>query len=134
MHALILFGEDYPEYRREHILACVNKAAIYIENHQKEDGSWFAHIYNIVCINFIIFSMLNDGAIIIYNRYGTWGICFIYGTFFAIKGLIAAGRTYENSICIRKACNFLLSTQLTTGGWSESYLSCEREVNTLFRK
>ncbi|TVU51660.1 hypothetical protein EJB05_03100, partial [Eragrostis curvula] len=60
--------------------------------------------------------------------YGTWGICFIYGTLFAIKGLVAAGRTYENSTCIRKACNFLLSTQLRTGGWGESYLSCKREV------
>ncbi|KAL6602716.1 hypothetical protein ACP70R_043077 [Stipagrostis hirtigluma subsp. patula] len=99
VHALVLFGEHHPGYRREQIREYVNKAAVYIENNQKEDGSW----------------------------YGTWGICFIYGTLFAIKGLLAARRTYENSSCIRKACNFLLSTQLSTGGWGESYLSCERE-------
>ncbi|XP_062230086.1 achilleol B synthase-like [Phragmites australis] len=100
MHALIVFGEHYPWYHREQMTEYVNKAALYIENNQKKDGSW----------------------------YGTWGICFIYGTLFAIKGLVAAGRTYENSICIKKACSFLLSTQLRTGGWGESYLSCEREV------
>ncbi|KAJ1276779.1 hypothetical protein BS78_05G241200 [Paspalum vaginatum] len=100
MHALILFGESYPGYRSEEIRECVNKSATYIESNQKNDGSW----------------------------YGTWGICFIYGTMFALKGLVAAGRTYENDVCIKKACNFLLSTQLKTGGWGESYLSCEWEV------
>lgn len=63
-----------------------------------------------------------------YNRYGYWGVCFIYAAFFAIKGLVAAGRTYENSSSIRKACNFLLSKQLHTGGWGETYLSSETEV------
>ncbi|XP_025810661.1 lupeol synthase-like isoform X10 [Panicum hallii] len=100
IQALLMFGESYPGYRSEQIREYVNKAAIYIENNQKNDGSW----------------------------YGTWGICFIYGTLFALKGLVAAGGTYENSVCIRKACNFLLSAQLKTGGWGESYLSCEREV------
>ncbi|KAJ1276758.1 hypothetical protein BS78_05G239300 [Paspalum vaginatum] len=100
MHALILFGESYPGYRSEEIRECVNKSATYIESNQKNDGSW----------------------------YGTWGICFIYGTMFALKGLVAAGRTYENDVCIKKACKFLLSTQLKTGGWGESYLSCEREA------
>ncbi|XP_066358596.1 achilleol B synthase-like [Miscanthus floridulus] len=100
MEALILFREVNPEYRGEEIREYVSKAAMFIENNQKKDGSW----------------------------YGTWGICFIYGTLFAIKGLVAAGRNYENSICIRKACEFLLSTKLRTGGWGESYLSCERQV------
>ncbi|KAL6900886.1 hypothetical protein ACP4OV_005562 [Aristida adscensionis] len=99
MHSLVLFGELYPGYRSEEIREHVNKAAVYIENNQKNDGSW----------------------------YGNWGICFIYGTLFAIKGLVAAGRTYDNSSCIKKACDFLLSIQLKTGGWGESYLSCERE-------
>ncbi|CAN6180402.1 unnamed protein product [Urochloa humidicola] len=100
MDALVLFGEHNPEYRSEEIREYVSKAAVFIENNQKNDGSW----------------------------YGTWGICFIYGTLFAVKGLVAAGRNYENSSCIRKACEFLLSTQRATGGWGESYLSCERQV------
>uniref|UniRef100_A0A0D9VFG1 Terpene cyclase/mutase family member n=1 Tax=Leersia perrieri TaxID=77586 RepID=A0A0D9VFG1_9ORYZ len=61
-------------------------------------------------------------------RFGTWGICFTYGTFFAVKGLVSAGRTYENSPAIRKACHFLLQKQLSTGGWGETYLSSETEV------
>ena len=64
-----------------------------------------------------------------YNRFGSWGICFTYGTFFAVKGLALSGRTYENSDAIRKACSFLLSKQLHTGGWGETYLSSETEVS-----
>jgi achilleol B synthase len=51
---------------------------------------------------------------------------------FAVKGLVAAGRTYDTSSCIRKACTFLLSKQQITGGWGESYLSSETEVNFFF--
>uniref|UniRef100_A0A453JEW9 Squalene cyclase C-terminal domain-containing protein n=1 Tax=Aegilops tauschii subsp. strangulata TaxID=200361 RepID=A0A453JEW9_AEGTS len=57
-------------------------------------------------------------------RYGCWAICFTYGTWFGVRGLIAAGRTYKNSQAIRKACEFLLSKELLPlGGWGESYLS-----------
>jgi achilleol B synthase len=50
---------------------------------------------------------------------------------FAVRGLVAAGRTYGNSYSIRKACNFVLSKQQATGGWGESYLSSEKEVMSL---
>lgn len=63
-------------------------------------------------------------------RYGSWGVCFTYATWFGIKGLLAAGKTYETSVCIRKACGFLLSKQLPCGGWGESYLSCQNKVYT----
>lgn len=63
------------------------------------------------------------------NRYGSWGVCFTYATWFGIKGLVAAGMSYESSASIRKACNFLLSKQLPSGGWGESYLSCQNKVN-----
>jgi achilleol B synthase len=55
-------------------------------------------------------------------------VCFTYGTLFAVEGLVAAGRTYENSSSIRKACSFLLSKQLSTGGWGETYPSSENAV------
>ncbi|VAI85726.1 unnamed protein product [Triticum turgidum subsp. durum] len=90
----------YEWYRKEEIGKCIKNASKFIEDKQRKDGSWF----------------------------GTWGICFTYGTFFGVKGLIASGRTYENSSSIRKACNFLLSKQLSTGGWGESYLSSETEA------
>ena len=65
-------------------------------------------------------------------RLGTWGVCFTYAAFFSIKGLVAAGRTYENSPSIRKACQFILSKQLCTGGWGESHLSNETQVIQTF--
>ncbi|XP_006656974.1 achilleol B synthase-like [Oryza brachyantha] len=100
LQALIMIRELYPVYRSGEIEKCIKSASKFIEREQRKDGSWF----------------------------GTWGICFTYGTFFAIKGLVSAGRTYENSSSIRKACNFLLSNQLSTGGWGESYLSNETWV------
>ncbi|KAM0856366.1 hypothetical protein ACQ4PT_049183 [Festuca glaucescens] len=94
-----MFRELYPGYRGEEIRKCIKNASNFIENGQRKDGSWFS----------------------------TWGVCFTYATFFAVNGLIASGRTYENSSSISTACNFLLSKQLSTGGWGESYLSNETE-------
>ncbi|KAL6839606.1 hypothetical protein ACP4OV_030545 [Aristida adscensionis] len=100
LQALVLFSELYPWYRNEEIRKCTKTASKFIEKEQRKDGSW----------------------------YGSWGLCFTYGTFFAVKGLVAAGRTYENSPCIKKACSFLLSKQLPTGGWGETYLSSKTEM------
>lgn len=61
-------------------------------------------------------------------RYGSWAVCFTYGTWFGVKGLVAAGKNFSNCSSIRKACNFLLSKQLASGGWGESYLSCQNKV------
>ncbi|GAV59745.1 Prenyltrans domain-containing protein/Prenyltrans_1 domain-containing protein [Cephalotus follicularis] len=96
------FMEAYPGHRRKEIEACITKAVAFIESIQLPDGSW----------------------------YGSWGVCFTYGTYYAIKGLVAGGRTYKNSIFIRRACNFLLSKQLESGGWGESYLSCHDMMYT----
>jgi hypothetical protein len=62
------------------------------------------------------------------DRYGSWGVCFTYGTWFGVTGLVCAGRTFENSTAIRKACEFLLSKELPSGGWGESWLSSHNEV------
>jgi squalene/oxidosqualene cyclase-like protein len=100
LQALVLFKELCPGYRTEEIEECVRNASMFIENTQRKDGSWL----------------------------GTWGVCFTYGAFFSVQGLIAAGRTYENSSSIRKACDFILSKQLNTGGWGESHVSNETKV------
>ncbi|KAL4629206.1 hypothetical protein ACB092_05G291200 [Castanea dentata] len=102
IQALTLFKKLYPEHRREEIENCIAKAAEFIEKIQASDGSW----------------------------YGSWGVCFTYGGLFGIKGLVAAGRTYKNCSSIRKACNYLLSKELASGGWGESYLSCQNKVYT----
>ncbi|KAJ3696282.1 hypothetical protein LUZ60_001659 [Juncus effusus] len=102
IQALTSFRKLYPGHRRQEIDNCIKKAVNYIESIQLPDGSW----------------------------YGSWAVCFTYGLWFGVKGLIAAGKTYENSSCIRKACDFLLSKQLPSGGWGESYLSCQDKVYT----
>ncbi|KAG9129434.1 hypothetical protein Leryth_023970 [Lithospermum erythrorhizon] len=102
IQALAAFKKLYPEHRRDEVERCIKRAATFIETIQAEDGSW----------------------------YGSWGVCFTYGAWFGIKGLAAAGRTFENCSTIRKACDFLLSKQLACGGWGESYLSSEKKVYT----
>lgn len=96
------FKKSYPGHRKEEIEACMVKAIDFIERAQQPDGSW----------------------------YGSWGVCFTYGTWFGIKGLVAGGRTYQNSNSIQIACEFLLSKQLVSGGWGESYLSSQDMVYT----
>ncbi|KAJ4831638.1 hypothetical protein Tsubulata_024419 [Turnera subulata] len=102
VEALALFKHLHPGYRTKEIEKCLAKATSFIENAQLSDGSW----------------------------YGNWAICYTYGTYFALKGLAAVGKTYNNSSAVRKACQFLLSKQLGSGGWGESYLSCADSVYT----
>lgn len=101
IQALILFRKLYPGHRRKEINNFITRAADYIEDIQYPDGSW----------------------------YGNWGICFVYGTWFAIKGLEAAGRTYDNCEAVRKGVNFLLKSQREDGGWGEHYTSCTNKVH-----
>ncbi|KAI9328893.1 terpenoid cyclases/protein prenyltransferase alpha-alpha toroid, partial [Zopfochytrium polystomum] len=94
---LSAFKEVYPDHRRKEIDATIARAVKYILNVQKPDGSWF----------------------------GSWAICFTYGTLFALESLASVGMNYENSEPVRRACHFLASKQNPDGGWGESYKSCE---------
>ncbi|WCJ37174.1 Beta-amyrin synthase [Euphorbia peplus] len=96
IHALILFKKLYPGHRKKEIEKFISNAVQYLEDVQTSDGGW----------------------------YGNWGVCFTYGTWFALGGLAAAGKTYNNCASIRKAVDFLLDIQKQDGGWGESYLSC----------
>ncbi|KAB5514826.1 hypothetical protein DKX38_028732 [Salix brachista] len=100
IQALVSFKKLYPGHRQEEIERCIRKATEFIESIQEKDGSW----------------------------YGSWGVCFTYGIWFGIKGLVAAGNIFNNNSSIRKACDFLLSKQCSSGGWGESYLSCQNKV------
>ncbi|WP_034332506.1 squalene--hopene cyclase [Bacillus sp. J37] len=78
------------------------KAAIkWLENNQERNGSW----------------------------YGRWGVCYIYGTWAAVTGMIAVGVS-ANSPVIQKAIQWLESVQLDTGGWGESCISSIKKEYT----
>ncbi|XP_059446573.1 beta-amyrin synthase-like isoform X1 [Corylus avellana] len=96
IQALVLFKKLYPGHRKEEIEDFIKSAVPFIQDMQMPDGSW----------------------------YGNWGICFIYGTWFGLGGLAAAGKTCSNCPAMRRAVDFLLRAQRDDGGWGESYLSC----------
>ncbi|WP_281975016.1 squalene--hopene cyclase [Halobacillus litoralis] len=51
--------------------------------------------------------------------YGRWGICYIYGTWAAVTGLMACGSNRETPM-VRKAVQWLKEIQNEDGGWGES--------------
>ena len=54
---------------------------------------------------------------------GSWGVCFTYGTWFGVSGLLAGGATYAAG-AIQRACGFLLDKQRADGSWGEHGDSC----------
>lgn len=56
-------------------------------------------------------------------------MCYIYGTWAAITGLIAVGVPATSPV-IQKATKWLQQIQLENGGWGESCKSCERKEYT----
>ncbi|KAH7165772.1 oxidosqualene:lanosterol cyclase [Dactylonectria macrodidyma] len=95
--AFSLFQKYWPEYRADEVRSTIERATSWIKTNQRPDGSW----------------------------YGSWGICFMYATMFALESMMNIGETYSNSEVSRRGCDFLLSKQRADGGWSESYKACE---------
>ncbi len=84
---------------RDQIERAIDRAHQHIRRLQRPDGSWS----------------------------GNWGIHFIYGTLFAIRGLLASGAApYDPAI--RKACRWLKARQRPDGGWGESHEACLRDA------
>lgn len=94
MQGLKEFSENY-DYRKEDIKRALDRGRKFIQSKQDPDGSW----------------------------YGCWGVCYTYGTWFGIEGLLASGHQ-NDSPEVQKACNFLLSKQRADGSWGESFESC----------
>jgi len=86
-------------YRTRDIQLAIQRGIQFIKSKQRSDGSW----------------------------YGSWAVCFTYGTWFAIDALIASGESIH-STTITKAVQFLISKQNGDGGWGESYLSCVKKT------
>lgn len=69
----------------------IKRGVKWLLNNQKTDGSW----------------------------YGRWGICYIYGTWAAVTGLIAS-KVQSNHPSIQQAVKWLYDIQNSNGGWGES--------------
>jgi len=54
---------------------------------------------------------------------GSWGVCFTYGTWFAVSGLRACGATVQDP-ALRRARAFLRARQRPDGAWGEHPSSC----------
>lgn len=100
VQALRAFSRQHPEHRTMEINKAISDGAHYILSIQRADGSW----------------------------YGSWGVCFTYGCWFGLSGLIAAGMTWNGTHAIKRGVRFLLQHQCADGGWGESYLSCQDKV------
>jgi sporulenol synthase len=59
--------------------------------------------------------------------YGRWGICYLYGTWAAITGLMAVGFSVHHAT-IEKAVNWILDKQNKDGGWGESCHSDSKKI------
>ncbi len=99
MQGLKEFSKNH-DYRKADIEAALKRGGKFIQSKQDPDGSW----------------------------YGCWGVCYTYGTWFGIEGLLCAGQEgYENNKpakAIEDACAFLLRKQRSDGSWGESFESC----------
>lgn len=101
VRALCEFKEQHPSYKSKEIDQAVKRGQQFILSKQLPDGSWV----------------------------GSWAVCFTYGTWFGIEGLMATGEPKDPKIkaAIEKACHFLEQHQMEDGGWGESYRSCEEQ-------
>lgn len=93
MQALAKFKQKFPGYRSKEIETALENGRKFLLSQQRADGSW----------------------------YGSWAVCFTYGTWFAVEGLLAAG---DKTDAVKRGCEFLVSKQNADGGWGESFESC----------
>ncbi len=93
--ALVACREHCPQSIDRTAQDAISQAEFWLRDAQASDGSWR----------------------------GVWGVQFIYGTMFGIRGLVAAGAR-PGDPALRLACRWLLERQHADGGWGEHLSGC----------
>ena len=75
-------------------------------------------------IDYLVKTQLADGS-----WYGRWGVAYIYGTCFALRGLQAMNED-DHEPYIQRANEWLRSIQNPDGGWGESCASYDNDLYT----
>jgi len=75
-------------------------------------------------IDYLVRTQLADGS-----WYGRWGVAYIYGTCFALRGLRAMNED-DHEPYIQRANEWLRSIQNPDGGWGESCASYDNDIYT----
>ncbi len=75
-------------------------------------------------IDYLVRTQLPDGC-----WYGRWGVAYIYGTCFALRGLSAMGED-DHEPHVQRANEWLRSVQNPDGGWGESCASYDNSAFT----
>ena len=95
LEALAACGRRFRQFPDPRVARAISRGAAWLRKTQGRDGSWR----------------------------GVWGVQFIYGTFFGIRGLVAAGAG-PGDPALRLACRWLLDRQRDDGGWGEHHSGC----------
>ena len=93
--ALAACREDIPQIADGAVTGAIARADAWLRRTQASDGSWR----------------------------GVWGVQFIYGTLFGIRGLLAAGAG-PGDPALRSSSRWLLERQREDGGWGEHHSGC----------
>jgi len=93
--ALAGFRRRHPELAHRDLDRALARAELRLRRLQRADGSWR----------------------------GVWGVQFVYGTLFGVRGLRAAGAPASDP-ALRRACAWLRSRQRHDGGWGEHHSGC----------
>ncbi len=75
-------------------------------------------------IDYLLKTQLADGS-----WYGRWGVAFLYGTCFALRGLQAMGED-DHEPHIQRANEWIRASQNSDGGWGESCASYDNNTFT----
>jgi len=95
VEALALARELYPDLEPRQVKRAMAAGVKFLRNRQQPEGGWP----------------------------GAWGVCFTYGTWFAVRGLLAAGAGPDDP-ALARAVAFLEEHQRDDGAWAEHPDAC----------